>query len=111
MKKYILIAAILAATTVKAQSIDTVKSAILVKPIVYNSMKKDTIFQFKVSVFGVQLSDTTAGANSYIAFFDRKAKSIGDMNLALPSSIVNAWTTDDTSVINFILLSLGLTKK
>ena len=111
MKKLLFFAAIFAATTASAQQVDTVRNSVLVKPIVLNVLNQDTLYQFTVSVFGLQLKDTTAGANTYIQFYDRKAKKIGEKNVPLPAEVVNKWGTEDTSVINYILSILGLTKK
>jgi len=111
MKKYILFFAILFATNLKAQSIDTVKSAIQVNPVVVNAILKDTAFQVTVSVFGITLGDSTKGANTYVQVFDRKAKKLFDKNVEIPSDVVNLWGTDDTIIINFVLNYLSLTKK
>ena len=107
----LLLAAFFAATTVQAQKIDTVKNGILVKPVVLNYLQKDTLYQLTVDVFGLKLKDTTAGANTYISYFDRKAKKIGEKNVPLPAEVVNAWGTDDSSVVTYILQFLGLQKR
>lgn len=111
MKKLLFIAALFAATTTQAQNIDTVKSSIQVVPTVYNSMQKDTLYQLTVNVFDLKLGDSTQGCNSYVSFYDRKAKNIGSMNVPIPSSVVNIWSTDDKVVENFILNFLGLKRK
>ena len=108
MKKYILIAAMFAATTVKAQQIDTVKSAILVKPIVVNAMAKDTCYQVKWTVFGVT-RDTSQGCNSYVQLFDRKGKQVADMNVPIDKETLALWVID-TVIDNYILFKLGLEK-
>jgi hypothetical protein len=110
MKKYILIIAVLFCTSANAQ-LDTIKNAILVKPVVLNVLNQDTLYQFTVDVFGLKLKDTASGANTYISFFDRKAKKIGEKNVPLPAKLVNEWSTDDSSVVTYILQFLGLTKK
>ena len=109
MKKYILIAALFAATTTKAQQVDTVANAIQVKPVLYNALLKDTCYQVTWSVFGVNRNDTS-GANSYVQLFDRKAKSIGQMNIWIPNSIISIWL-NDTIIDDYILKYLGLQKK
>jgi hypothetical protein len=113
MKKLLLGFCLLFSTLINAQTDTTgvIKNAIQVKPIVLNVLNKDTLYQFTVSVFGLQLKDTAAGANTYISFYDRKAKKIGEKNVPLPSEVVNNWGTDDGSVINYILNILGLSKK
>ena len=109
MKKYILIAALFAATTTKAQQVDTVANSIQVKPVLYNALLKDTCYQVTWSVFGVNRNDTS-GANSYVQLFDRKAKSIGQMNIWIPNSIISIWL-NDTIIDDYILKYLGLQKK
>ena len=99
------------ALSASAQRVDTVKNAIQVKPIVVNAMNKDTLYQFTVSVFGINLKDTCLGANTYIIFYDRIAKRIGEKNVPLPAKVVNEWGTDDNSVVTYILNFLGLTKR
>ena len=111
MKKIIIIAAVFAATSLQAQSIDTVKSAIQVTPIVLNAIAKDTLYQLTVNVFDLKVGDTTMGCNSYVTFFDRKAKSIGAINVPITAQIVNAWNSDDKIIENFILTFLNLTRK
>ena len=110
MKK-ILIVLCFFALKANAQSIDTVKSAIQVTPIVLNAMAKDTLYQLTVNVFDLKVGDTTMGCNSYVQFFDRKAKSIGAINVPITAQIVNAWNSDDKIIENFILTFLNLTRK
>lgn len=109
MKKLIAIAAIFAATTVKAQKVDSVKNAIQVQPVVVNVLQKDTCFQVSWSVFGINRKDTT-GANSYVQLYDRKAKKVGEMNIAIPYSVLSVWL-DDIVIDNYILTFLGLKKR
>lgn len=111
MKKYITILALCFALKANSQSIDTVKSAILVKPVVFNAMAKDTLYQLTVNVFDLKVGDTTVGCNSYVQFYSRTAKQIGAINVPITKQVVNAWGTSDTAVENFILLTLGLTRK
>ena len=109
MKKYILFFAILFATNLKAQSIDTVKSAILINPTVVNAITKDTAFQVTWSVFNL-VRDSTASANSYVQVFDRKAKKLFDLNITIPASILKVWISD-VVIDDYILSQLSLTKK
>jgi hypothetical protein len=109
MKKYILIIAVLFCTSTQAQSIDTVKNAIQVKPVLYNALVKDTVYQVSWTVLGIPRKDTS-GANSYVQLFDRKAKSIGQMNIWIPNSIISIWL-NDTIIDDYILKYLGLQKK
>jgi hypothetical protein len=109
MKKIILFAALFAATTTKAQQVDTVANAIQVKPVLYNALLKDTVYQVSWTVLGIPRHDTS-GANSYIQLFDRKAKSIGQMNIQIPNAVIVAWL-NDTIIDDYILKYLGLQKK
>jgi hypothetical protein len=109
MKKYILIIAVLFCTSAQAQSIDTVKNAIQVKPVLYNALLKDTVYQVSWTVLGIPRKDTS-GANSYVQLFDRKAKNIGQMNIWIPNSIISIWL-NDTIIDDYILKYLGLQKK
>jgi hypothetical protein len=109
MKKYLLIAALFAATSTQAQQVDTVANAIQVKPVLYNALLKDTVYQVSWTVLGIPRHDTS-GANSYIQLFDRKAKSIGQMNIQIPNAVIVAWL-NDTIIDDYILKYLGLQKK
>jgi hypothetical protein len=111
MKKLIFAICFLAATNLQAQKIDTVRNATLVKPIVLNALKKDTLYQFTVDVFGVKLKDTTSGANSFVQFYDRKGKPIYSENYPLTAQVVKNWGTDDTSVVEYLLKLIGLVKR
>jgi hypothetical protein len=109
MKKYITILALCFATSLKAQQVDTVANAIQVKPVLYNALLKDTVYQVSWTVLGIPRHDTS-GANSYIQLFDRKAKSIGQMNIQIPNAVIVAWL-NDTIIDDYILKYLGLQKK
>lgn len=109
MKKYILILALAFSLNASAQQIDSVKNAIQVKPVVVNSLQKDTCFQVSWSVFGINRNDTT-GANSYVQLFDRKAKKVGELNIPIPYSVLSIWL-EDVIIDNYILSILGLTKR
>lgn len=109
MKKYITIIAVLFCIDANAQQVDTVKNAIQVKPVVINSLQKDTCFQVSWSVFGISRNDTT-GANSYVQLFDRKARKFSEMNIPIPYSVLAVWL-EDVVIDNYILAFLGLTKK
>jgi hypothetical protein len=109
MKQVLFIAALFAATTTKAQQVDTVANAIQVKPVLYNALLKDTVYQVSWTVLGIPRHDTS-GANSYVQLFDRKAKSIGQMNIQIPNAVIVAWL-NDTIIDDYILKYLGLQKK
>jgi hypothetical protein len=109
MKKLILIAALFAATTTQAQKIDTVKSAILVKPVLINWVNKDTVYQVTWRLFEVT-RDTSLGCNSYVQLYDRKGKQIADKNVPIDKHTLAIWTVD-AIIDNYILFALGLEKK
>jgi hypothetical protein len=108
MKKYILIIAVLFCVNAKAQTIDTVKHSVLVKPTVINSLQKDTIYQVKIERVWGGLYDTSI--TTYIVLYDRKAKKVGETNVTLPYSFLKAWK-EPLVAYNFIITSLGLQKK
>lgn len=109
MKKLLLTLSLFAAFSAQAQQVDTVKNAIQVKPMLYNALLKDTVYQVSWTVLGIPRQDTS-GANSYVQLFDRKAKNIGQMNIWIPNSIISIWL-NDTIIDDYILKYLGLQKK
>ncbi len=109
MKKLILFAALFAATSTQAQKVDTVKSAILVKPVLINWVNKDTVFQVTWKLFEVT-RDTSQGCNSYVQLYDRKGKQIADKNVPIDKHTLSIWTVD-AIIDNYILFALGLEKK
>ena len=110
MKKVLLFFALFYAFTAQAQ-VDTVKGGILIKPVLVNYMTKDSAYQMTVNVFDLKLNDTTQGCNSYVVLYSRKASQVQAMNVPIPKQVVNAWGTSDKAVEDFILASLGLTRK
>lgn len=109
MKQLLFIAALFAATTSKAQKVDSVRNAIQVKSVVINALKKDTCYQVSWSVFGINRNDTS-GANSYVKLHNRKGSVIADMNVPIPYSVLSVWL-DDIVIDNYILTFLGLQKR
>lgn len=109
MKKYITILALCFAVKANCQSIDTVKSAILVKPVCINWINKDTVFQVTWKLFEVT-RDTSQGCNSYVQLWDRKGKQIADKNVPIDKGTLAIWTVD-AIIDNYILFALGLEKK
>jgi hypothetical protein len=109
MKQVLLILGLAFTLNASAQQVDTVAKAIQVKPVLYNALLKDTVYQVSWTVLGIPRHDTS-GANSYIQLFDRKAKSIGQMNIQIPNAIITLWTSD-TIIDDYILKYLGLLKK
>ncbi len=109
MKKIITIIAVMFCINAQAQQIDTVKSAILVKPVLINWINKDTVFQVTWRLFDLT-RDTTQGCNSYVQMYDRKGKQIADKNVPIDANTIKIWTVD-AIIDNYILFSLGLQKK
>ena len=109
MKKYITIIAVLFCTSLSAQKVDSVANAIQVKPTLYNALVKDTVYQVSWTVLGIPRHDTS-GANSYVQLFDRKAKSIGQMNIFIPNAVISLWL-NDAIIDDYILKYLGLQKR
>ena len=111
MKQVLFIAALFAATSTQAQQVDTVANAIQVKPVLYNALVKDTVYQVTINVFDLKVGDTTHGANTFVSFYDRKMKNIGNMNVPLPALIINIWGLDDKVVEDYVLNFLYLTRR
>ena len=93
-----------------AQSIDTVKAAIFIKPILVNAMTKDTAYQVTWSAFNVS-NDTTQGCNTYVQMFNSKAKKVLEFNCPIPSVVKNKWGLNDDVITDYIFLTFGITKK
>jgi hypothetical protein len=109
MKQVLFILGLAFTLNAQAQQVDTVANAIQVKPVLYNALLKDTVYQVSWTVLGIPRHDTS-GANSYVQLFDRKAKSIGQMNIQIPNAIITLWTSDNI-IDDYILKYLGLLKK
>jgi len=109
MKHTLLIIGLAFTLNATAQKIDTVKNAILVKPVVVNAIQKDTCYQVCWSVFGVNRNDTS-GASSYVQLYDRVGKKVSEMNIAIPYSVLSVWL-DDKVIDDYILTFLGLKKR
>jgi hypothetical protein len=54
------------------------------------------------------LGDTTS--QSYWALYDSAEQQIASGSLPIPEEIHSQWGTDDSVILDYILLSLGLTK-
>lgn len=109
MKKYILFFGFAFMALNASAQIDTVKNAIQINPVVVNAIQKDTCFQITWTVFGVNRNDTS-GANSYVQFYDRKAKRIQEMNIPIPYKVLSVWL-DDAVIDDYILTFLGVKRK
>lgn len=110
MKKYILILGFaFIALNATAQQVDTVKNAVQVKPIVINALQKDTLYQFKVDNFWMDIYDTTS-ANTYVVYYNRKAGKVGEENIKIPYAVFSSGV-NSTLIDNYILTFLGLQKR
>lgn len=106
----ILIAAILFATTVQAQTDTTIinndtiihsKGAIIIQPVIVNA-NGDTAYSITWSTFGLT-NDTTKGCSAYVVLHGRNNQNLADFNVQIPSSVTNVWL--DNSVIDDYILS------
>jgi hypothetical protein len=109
MKQTLTTLAILFALSTQAQKVDSVKHALQVKPVVINTLNKDTLYQVGWSVFGLSRNDTS-GANSFVQLYNRNGKKIGELNVPIPYAVTSIWL-DDAVIDSFILKFLGLTKR
>lgn len=110
MKRTLLFFALFYAFTAQAQTVDTVKGAIQVQPVIINSITHDTCYQLTWTAFDVKGNDTTVGCNTYVVLHSRKGNQIQALNVPIPKQVVNAWTTDSV-LDNYILTFLGLKKR
>ena len=110
MKKILLAVLCFAALNSKAQSIDTVKGAIFIQPVVVNAMAHDTAYQVTWSAFGVT-PDTAQGCNTYVQMFSRKGVKVLDFNCPIPAATKNAWGYNDDVITNYIFFTFNITKK
>lgn len=111
MKKYILILGFALLSLNASAQLDTVKNSIQVVPVVYNHIDKDTLYQVHIQAFGLTVGDTTSGCNTYVTFYDRKAKKIGERNVPIPANVVNKWGTDDAIIKEYVINLLSLVIK
>ena len=110
MKKLLIIVGVFLSLSASAQSVDTVKGAIQIQPVVVNAMAKDTAYQLTWTAFGLT-RDTTQGCNTYVQMFDRTGKKVLDFNCPIPAATVNKWGTDDSVIDDYILTMYGLRKR
>jgi hypothetical protein len=111
MKKLILFAAIFAATNLQAQKVDSIHTAVQIKPLVINAIQKDTAYQ--ITWRGIDIvNDTSKSITTYVQVFDRKGKKVGESNVIVPASVVRQWMSGGKQAIdNFILTFYGLSKR
>jgi len=105
-----MIAAILTSIIISTTPVDSIPSAIQVKPVEFNRLTKDTITQVTWVVFGLS-RDTAQGCNTYVVAYDRKGNKVTDGNVPIPAQIVQAWGTDNTLIDDFILKFYNLIKR
>ena len=111
MKKYILIILVLFCTSIKAQKVDSVATAVQIKPLVINAIQKDTAYQFTWRGIDI-VNDTSKTMTTYVQIFDRKGKKVGESNVIVPASVVRQWMSGGKQAIDeFILKFYGLTKR
>jgi len=105
-----MITAILTSIIISTTPVDTIPSAIQVKPVEFNRLTKDTITQVTWVVFGLT-RDTAQGCNTYVVAYDRKGRKVTDGNVPIPAAIVKQWGTDNTLIDDFILKFYNLIKR
>jgi hypothetical protein len=109
MKHLLLIIAVLFCTSTQAQKIDTVRNAVQVKPILFNWITKDSVYQVTWDLFQVS-RDTTQGCNSYVQVYDRKGKKLYDKNVPIDKAILHSYPKVD-AIDRYIVFALGLELK
>lgn len=94
-----------------AQKVDSIPTAVQIKPIVINAILKDTAYQLTWRGIDI-VNDTSKSMTTYVQVFDRKAKKVGESNVIVPASVVRQWMSGGKQAIdNFILTFYGLTKR
>lgn len=110
MKKFILILGFaFLAINAQAQSVDTVKHAVQVTPVVLNALSKDTLYQVGIENFWRKPHDTTS-ANTYVILYDRKGQKLKDENIRIPHSIVKV-LVNDILLDDYVITFLGLQRR
>jgi len=91
--------------------VDSIPTAVQIKPIVINAIQKDTAYQ--VTWKGIDIvNDTSKSMTTYVQVFDRKGKKVGESNVIVPASVVRQWMNGGKQAIDtFILTFYGLTKR
>jgi hypothetical protein len=105
-----MITAILTSILISTTPVDSIPSAIQVKPVEFNRLTKDTVTQINWWVFGLG-RDTAQGCNTYVVAYDRKGRKVTDGNVPIPAEIVKQWGTDNTLIDDFILNFYKLIKR
>ena len=105
-----MITALLTSILISTTPVDTIPSAIQVKPVEFNRLTKDTVTQVTWVVFGLT-RDTTQGCNTYVVAYDKRGRKVTDGNVPIPAAIVKQWGTDNTLIDDFILKFYNLIKR
>lgn len=108
MKKALILIGLALSLNASAQQVDTVKNAIQVKPVVINSIKKDTVSQTKIERIWVGLHDSTL--NSYVILYNRKGINVYEENVIIPFSLLSTWK-NIYDVENYIIAFFGLQRR
>lgn len=109
MKHILTTLAILFAVTTQAQKVDTVRNAVLVKPVLMNWINKDSAYQFTWQFFQVS-RDTANGCNSYVEVFDRKGKKLMEKNVPIDKATLHYYP-NLAPIDRYIAFALGLELK
>lgn len=99
------ISSTISAGTISPTAPDTlvpVKNAILIQPILINSLTKDTAYQFIWNVQNIS-RDTSQGAGAYVNLFDRKGRGIYQTSVYIPKEIIKNWGTSDEIIDTFMI--------
>ena len=111
MKQTLTTLAILFALSTQAQNVDSIPTAVQIKPLVINAIQKDTAYQLTWRGIDI-VNDTSKTMTTYVQIFDRKAKKVGESNVIVPASVVRQWMSGGKQAIDeFILKFYGLTKR
>lgn len=105
-----MITALLTSIVISTAQLDSIPTAIQVKPVEFNRLKKDTITQVTWSVFGLT-RDTAQGCTAYVVAYDKRGNKVTDGNVSIPAEIVKQWGTDNTLIDDYILKFYNLHKR
>lgn len=105
-----MITALLTSIVISTAPLDSIPTAIQVKAVEFNRLKKDTITQVTWSVFGLT-RDTAQGCTAYVVAYDKRGNKVTDGNVSIPAEIVKQWGTDNTLIDDYILKFYNLQKR
>lgn len=109
MRKLLIIIGLAFTLNAQAQKVDTVRNAVLVKPVLMNWINKDTAYQITWQLFQVS-RDTAIGCNSYVEVFDRKGKKLMEKNVPIDRSTLHYYP-NLAPIDKYIAFALGLELK